>query len=165
MATRDLGSFGQEREAHDASFVFVGERFRVHPDLTDLTLFRFMERAENIDMGDDVEPTPQQEREAMDLVLGQLTGLVHPDDWQRFLDHSIAKRQQYIDLMVLMKGLVEALGKDRTSRRSDSPGGRKKGRGKLKRSSSGRVIRRLEDQGRPDLAAVVAMARDAPQTA
>jgi hypothetical protein len=162
--TRDLGTFGEEREAHDATFGFLGERFRVHPDLTDLTLFRFMERAESIDMGDD-EPTSAQEREAMDLVLGQLTGLVHPEDWTRFLDHSIAKRQQYVDLMVLMKGLVEALGKDRTSQRSDSPGGRRKGRGKLKRSSSGRVIRRLEDQGRPDLAAVVAMARDAPQTA
>lgn len=162
--TRDLGTFGEERAAHDAAFTFVGERFRVHPDLTDLTLFDFMERAQGIDV-DENNPDPETEKEAMDLVLGQLTGLVHPEDWRRFLAHSISKRQQYVDLMVLMKGLVEALGKDRTSRRSDSRGGRKRDREKSKRSSSGRVIRRLEQQGRPDLAAVVAMARDTPQTA
>jgi hypothetical protein len=162
--TRDLGTFGEERPAHDASFGFVGERFRVHPDLTDLSLFEFMDRAKSIDV-DEENPDPATEKAAMDLVLKQLTGLVHPDDWTRFLAHSIAKRQQYVDLMILMKGLVEALGKDRTSRRSDLRTGRKKDREKSKRSSSGRVIRRLEQQGRPDLAAVVAMARDTQQTA
>lgn len=162
--TRDLGSFGEARPAHDASFTFVGERFRVHPDLTDLSLFEFMDRAQAIDI-DEENPDPATEKAALDLVLGQLTGLVHPDDWRRFLAHSIKTRQQYVDLMVLMKGLVEALGKGRTSPRSDSLPGHKKGREKSKRSSSGRVIRRLESEGRPDLAAVVAMARDGQRTA
>lgn len=150
---RYLGDFGTEREAHDAEFGWLGERFRVNPDLTDLSLIEFMEQAGQIDEDDEMR--------AMDLVVGQLRGLVHPDDWDEFLTLSVQKRQQYRDLMILMKGLVEAVSDRPTTRRSDSPRGRRKTREKSKVSSSSRVIRRMETAGRPDLALAVVQARDA----
>lgn len=157
--SRHLGDFGTPREAlDDVTFGWLGKDFRVHPDLTDLNLFEFMEQARTIDESD--------ERRAMELVTGQLSGLVHPDDWRAFLAHSIANRQHYQDLMQLMKGLIEATSDRPTRRRSDSSGGRQKTKGKSKRGSSEqggpaeRVQRRLERAGRPDLAAVVMLADD-----
>lgn len=97
----------------------------------------------------------------MSLVRQQLTGIVHPDDWSDFWALCRRERQMYVDLMELMKGLIEALGKGHTRRQSGSPRGRGKTKTKSKGTSSGRgtpataVIRRLEAAGRPDLALAV----------
>lgn len=154
---RHLGDFGTPRPAlDDVTFGWLGRDFRVHPDLTDLNLFEFMEHAQAIDETD--EPA------AMELVTKQLSGLVHPDDYAEFLAHSIAHRQRYQDLMALMKGLIEGTSDRPTPRRSDSASGRRKTKGKSKRNSSApvegggpatAVVRRLEREGRPDLALTV----------
>lgn len=157
---RHLGDFGTPRPAlDDVTFGWLGKDFRVHPELTDLNLFEFMDRAKNIDEEDEVA--------AMELVTGQLSGLVHPDDWTAFLRHSIEQRQHYRDLMQLMKGLIEATSDRPTRRRSASQGGRQKTKGKSRAGSSEqgggtakRVQKRLELAGRPDLAAVVMLAED-----
>lgn len=154
---KHLGEFGTARPALDSTFGWLGETFRVHPDLTDLNLVAFLDRAGQVDEAD--------ETTAMALVTGQLRGLVHPDDWDAFIAHSIAQRQHYVDLMVLMKGLIEAVSDRPTKRRSDSPGGRRKTPGKSKGPSSSRVIKRLETAGRPDLALAVVQADDARRSA
>ena len=154
---RHLGDFSQPRKAYDETFGWFGRDFRVHPDLSDLTIIEFMDMAVNVDEDDEIR--------AMQLVLEQLQSLVHPDEWTDFLALSKANRQNVKDLMVLMQQLTEALGKDRGQQPSGSDRGRSRGREKRKRSASGRVIKGLEAQGRPDLAAVVAMARDEQQTA
>lgn len=154
--SKHLGDFGTERESLDATFGWLGQEFHVHPDLTDLNLVAFMEQASEIDETD--------ERLAMDLILSQLRGLVHPDDWDEFLALSVAKRQRYLDLMELMKGLMEATAGRPTRRRSDSSSGRRNTKAKSKGSSSSQVIRRLERQGRPDLALTVVQAHDARRT-
>lgn len=160
---KHLGDFGTPRAAREDTFGWMGEEFRIHPDFTDLNLVKFMEKAVHIDEND--------EATAMDLVQGQLGGIVHPDDWTRFLDVSIKNRQGYRDLMELMKGLNEALAGRPTKRPSDSPSGRRKTGGKSKGPSSGRggqarrVIDRLDAEGRPDLALVAVAADDAQRTA
>lgn len=154
---KHLGDFGTPRAALDNTFGWLGRTFRVHPDLTDLNLLAFLDQAGEIDESD--------EKGAMTLVTGQLRGLVHPDDWAEFLAHSIAERQHYLDLMVLMKGLIEAVSDRPTKRLSGSQPGRRKTKGKSKAPSSSRVIRRLESAGRPDLALAVVQADDARRTA
>lgn len=152
----NLGEFGTSRPALDDTFTFIGEVFRVNPDLTDLNLIRFMELAGDIDEDD--------EGRARDLVVGQLQQMVHPDEWEVFLDHSIKHRQHYTDLMVLMKNLIQAVSGGRPTRRhSDSLPGRRKTKTKSKGTSSKQaaggpakqVVRRLEALGRPDLALAV----------
>jgi hypothetical protein len=160
----NLGAFGESRPALDDTFTFIGREFRVHPDLTDLNLIRFMELAGDIDEDDEVR--------ARDLVVGQLQQMVHPDEWAGFLDHSIEHRQHYKDLMVLMKDLIQAVSRRPTQRRSDSPPGRRKTKTKSKGTSSKRaqdgpakqVVRRLELAGRPDLALAVVEADEQQRT-
>lgn len=159
---KHLGDFGTPRAARDDTFGWMGEVFRVHPEFTDLNLVRFIERAVDIDEED--------EAEAMKLVRSQFGGIVHPDDYIAFLDVSIANRQTATDLLGLMKGLNEAYAGRPTKRPSDSRSGRRKTGGRSKAGSSKqgtarRVIDRLADEGRPDLALTVVAADDARQTA
>lgn len=151
-----LGNFGAPREELQDTFGWLGKTFRIHPDFSDLNLVEFMRQAVDIDEGD--------ERTAMDLVMAQFGGIVHPDEFDTFLSESIAGRQNSRDLMGLMKSLNEALAGRPTRRPSDSPSGRRKTKGKSKGASSNRardggtakaVIRRLETAGRPDLALTV----------
>jgi len=165
-----LGNFGTERTVHEETFGFLGENFRIHPEFTDLGMVDFMLRAETVDEGD--------EAAAMKLVRHQLTGIVHPDDWERFWALCIAKRQMYVDLMELMKGLVQAMSGRPTRRPSGSEPGRSHKKRKSKGGSSRReradgvpaervdqAVRQLERAGRADLALVVVEADEQQRTA
>jgi hypothetical protein len=153
---KHLGDLSSPRAERTETFGWFGQTFNVHPNLSDLTIVEFMEMAVNIDEADELR--------ASQLVLEQLKMLVHPDQWDEFMRLSKANRQNVQDLMELMNKLTTALGKGRGKQPSGSAIGRSRGREKPKRSASGRVIKHLENKGRPDLAAVVAMARDEQQS-
>lgn len=145
---RHLGKIGKARAEHTETFDFIDEAdIRVHPDLTNLLLVDFMFKAKNVD-ADNVE-------ESMDTLQNLFGNLVHPDDYDRFWAAAIRGRQQVVDLMGVVYHLLEELSERPTKRRSaSSPGRRKTGAGS-KANSYLRVIHRLEDEGRPDLAVMV----------
>lgn len=146
---RHLGNIGTARPVHDETFNFLDEPdVRVHPDLSNLLLVDFMIAAEKIDADDDPQGATKMTRDLF-------TGLVHPDDFDRFWAAARRGRQQVKDLMVVAFTLMEELSERPTKRRSTSSTGRRTTGQKSRGDSSSRVIQRLERQGRPDLAVIV----------
>lgn len=142
-----LGDFGTSRPAHEAEFGYFGHTIRVHPNLSDLALIEFMESAVAIDSMDGAD--------AMVAVSRMLRSLVHPDDWSTFWDAARANRQQIDDMTGLAEKLIESLTDRPTERPSDSSDGPPSTDEKSPVVSSSPVVRRLEQQGRPDLALMV----------
>lgn len=152
----DLGTFGTVRAGGDDTFGYFGEQIRVHPELSDLSLYDFMERAAAIDVDD-----PQSVLIVKDFVREQ----IHPDDFGRFWALARRNRQNTDDLMALAKGLYSAVVGRPTTRPSASPRGRSRTKRKSPAGSSSPVIDRLA--GRPDLQLAVVQAQEhlADQTA
>jgi len=150
---RHLGNFGTVRPERSDTFNYFDEvDVRVHPDLTDLFLTDFMIRAETID---------ENSAAAMTATREFFTLLVHPDDFARFWAAALRNRQMVSDLLGTVYAIVEGMSSRPTVRRSASSAGRRKTGRKSKDDSSSRVIRRLEQAGRPDLALVATQARAA----
>jgi hypothetical protein len=156
---RDLGELGVAKTRGD-TFGWFGHTIRVGESFSDLRLIDFLEQAEGIDGSDTAG--------SMRALKGFLTSVVHPDDWATFWQACLDNGQGITDLMGLIKAITEATVTEKTGRpskrRSDSSAGRRAIKGSSKGDSSSRVIRRLEKHGRPDLAVVVEMARDAQAT-
>lgn len=91
----------------------------------------------------------------MVVMKGVLRSAVHPDDFDRFWATAKRERQGVMDLMPILHGAVEAVADRPTGPRLASSGGPRSIEPKSTDASSSRVIRRYEEQGRPDLALVV----------
>lgn len=127
-----LGDFGEEREPLDLEFGWCGERFRVHPDATDLGFMEFMTSAEEIQLPADVDmdslaADPSKAIAVMNSLNTAtqsmhrfIRGQIHPDDWERFMSTAKAKRQQTSDLMRLSHNLTAAIARFPTGQSSDS---------------------------------------------
>jgi hypothetical protein len=110
----DLGNLGQRKVREETSFGWFGVRIRTNPKLTDLVLMDFAEGAANID-----EDSP----EAMTFVKRQMQLAIHPEDFDAFWLLALENGQETIDLMGVMKRIVENATKRPTSLPSDSSAG------------------------------------------
>lgn len=143
-----LGDFGTPREAYDETFGYFGATIRVHPDLSDLALIDFAVMGDSID-----EETSGTE--AIGAVMSMLRAVVHPEDFDEFWSLSKANRQTVDDLTDVVEKLVVAVTERPTQRPSASSRGQRSTGERSEGDSSSRVVNRLEEQGRPDLALLV----------
>lgn len=164
-----VGTFGTERpQAEDLTFGYFGAEYRVHPDAGELALVDFLDLAAAIEIAADGTPTPEQLGEGarqVKAIVDALRELVHPDDFAAFWKAAKAHRQTIEDLTEVAMGLAAAAADRPTERPSDSSDGPQRTEPSSTADSSSQdkrlsVARRLEEQGRPDLALVVL---DAPE--
>ena len=142
-----MRQFGTKKAAaEESSFLFFDEQIRYSPSFGELDLLDFLETASAVD-----EESPS----AMVVMKGVLRSAVHPDDFDRFWATAKRERQGVMDLMPILHGAVEAVADRPTSPQSGSSSGLRSIEPKSTDASSSRVIRRYEEQGRPDLALVV----------
>lgn len=127
-----LGDFGEEREPLDLEFGWCGERFRVHPDATDLGFMEFMAQAQGTELPEDLDAesiaADPSKAAAMVNRMTQATTMmhrfirdqIHPEDWDRFWTVAKAHRQQTSDLMRLSHNLTAAIARFPTGQSSGS---------------------------------------------
>jgi hypothetical protein len=131
---------------------FFGERIRLaEPEDCEFAMLEFAEAMPGLDSGDVA---------AMGAIMRVLKAAVHDDDLPRFLDLARKNRAQVErDLMPVIVAVFDRDTDRPTSRPSDSSDGPARTEPSSVVDSSSRVIARLEQQGRPDLALVVAQAQ------
>lgn len=140
----------------DVTFGWFGAQLRVNPELSELSALDFAERAMTVD-----EDSP----EAFVMVKDQFRAYVHQDDFAEFWSLTQKNRLGLGDLLEFMKRLVGGLTERPTMQPSVSSDGPPSMPENSKDDSSTRVIRQMEEQGRPDLAWVYEMAREGRQAA
>lgn len=94
----DLGNLGTPRILEETTFGWFGETMRANPRLTDLVLMDFAEEASKID-----EDSP----EAMTFIKRQMRLAIHPADFDAFWSLAIENGQGTLDLMAVMKAIIE----------------------------------------------------------
>lgn len=97
--------------------------------------------------------------EALAVMLDLLEQCIAPSEWQRFQDCADRNRADGEELLAVVTSVMETLTERPTSRPSDSSAGPQTTTPNSEGVLSSRVIGRLEDQGRPDLALMVNQAR------
>ena len=150
--SRSLGELGVPKVRAVESFTWFGEEIRIG-NVSDLLLIDFLNQAITVQQDDVVA--------GLALIRQAFESMVAPEDFDRFWAICVREQQDTTDLMALMVALVEGVTARPTKRRSGSSPGRRKGTAKSKRGSSSPamavppVVRRLERQGRPELALMV----------
>jgi hypothetical protein len=86
---------------------------------------------------------------------------IEPSEWVRFQAHADRVRADGEKLMAVVSDVFQALADRPTGRPSASSGGPKNTKPRSVAGSSSKVIKRLEREGRPDLALMVTMAQEA----
>jgi hypothetical protein len=158
----DLGDFGGEAEAPvTARFRWLGQEFRVNPDLTDVTVIDLFEQAQSVKVDD-----PRQYELAKDYVREH----IHPDDFDRLWDAVVDNRKSVSDLMTLCWQILDKVTARPTGRPSDSSGGPPATSPSSPAGSSVRdiaqpFVERFEEERRPDLASQVMLAVEARERA
>jgi hypothetical protein len=147
-----LGDLSPDVEEIDLTFGWYGETIRVNPTMSELEFIDFTERAMKI-----AADTP----EAVTVMKDQFRGFIHPDDFDAFWDLSRRHRVGIDRLGQVMRTVVEATAGRPTGLPSDSSAGQHSTAASSRADSSLRVINRLDDDGRPDLAMAVVMRREA----
>lgn len=151
--TRRLGDFtGELTEAEVLTFGYFGTEIRVNPAFGELDVFDFMEEASSLDENDPA---------AMTLIKRSLRACVHEDDFDQFWKLARRNRQTSADLTQIFRQVLEAVTDRPTQQPSDSSDGPVSIGTKSTGGSSSAVVRRLEAQGRPDLALAVVRAQEA----
>lgn len=149
----DLGELGQPSEAsEDVTFGFFGHQMRVNPTFGELELVDFMDAAGAVDVNNSA---------SFRLLKDLLRSTVHPDDFDAFWKAAKQHRQGVEDLMKIAYQVIEAVTARPTGQPTDSSDGQPSTAANSTGDSSTRVIRRLEAQGRPDLAVVAMQAAEA----
>ena len=139
---------------------FLGAEFRVNGRVGVMPMMRYarvakrqMERQRNGGESDGTD-----EVEIFDATLSLLEQCVHPEDWSRFERHSETEGASHEELMEFAGKVMARLVDRPTTRPSDSSGGPQTTEPSSTGGSSspaGRVIDRLNEKGRPDLALLV----------
>jgi hypothetical protein len=116
----DLGSFGVSKAlTGDETFVFIGERFRVNPNNSELDELDWL-----IDAAEVPAEGPGQDTVAVFRALrDRIKRTVHEDDAERFWQHCKKHRQTQDDIKTLIKGLTAAMAGVPTQQQSGSPAG------------------------------------------
>ena len=153
-----LGRFGVQRELVDGdTFEFFEHVIRANASFGELDLADFLEAADLID--------EENVSASMGLIKGTMRAMVHPDDFDTFWATAKRERQGILDLMAVMQAVVEAVSGRPTERPSDSSDGPRLTSVTSADDSSSRVIRRLEQEGRPSIALMVAQSAEARASA
>ena len=147
-----LGDLGVVHDEVDVTFGYFGTVLRVNPELSELELVEFMDRAQQVGEND-----PR----AVTMLKDYLRSLVHPDDFDRFWELARRYRQTQQDLGALTQTLMAAAAGRPTGLPSDSSAGQSSTAPSSRDGSSLRVIRQLESQGRSDIALAVVRAQEA----
>lgn len=144
-----LGDFGTQRPPADDEFGYFGHTIRVHPDFSDVVFLEsFAESAAAVDVGQ------------VEAVNTMMRTLIHPEDFEQFWKLVRANRQQTEDLATLAMDIMESITDRPTERPSDSSDGPRSTDENSPVVSSSPVVRRLESQGRPDLALMVVQTQE-----
>lgn len=131
---------------------FCGESF----DLTDTTgAMPWMRYAKAAQAGVDTDSM-----EGLALIYDLLKASIVDERWARFEQLAIDNRSTNDQMWEVMVRVLEVVAERPTQRPSDSSGGPTETPDTSEADSSLRVIARLEEQGRPDLANVVWMAQE-----
>lgn len=147
-----VANFGDEAPPEEATFGFYGHDIRVAADASELAFIDFMEEFGTLD-----EDDPKGFKATKDL----LRSFIHPDDFDLFWSTAKQNRQGVEQLITVVKTVVEALAERPTGQPSVSAGGPVSTLPKSEGDSSSAVIHSLIAKGRPDLANMAVMAREA----
>jgi len=135
-----------------AEIDFGGEKFTVADKIGLMPLMRFAKTAQG-----GVDSSDMAGLSAMYDLLQQC---IADADWDRFQSVANKVRADGEELMGVVKDVMEELTARPTSRPSDSSDGPKSTPRNSEGDSSLRVVQRLEEKGRPDLALMVEMAQE-----
>lgn len=155
MPKKKVGRYGKKKapRVEELAFDYFEDEIRVHPDASDAVIFRFMAR-----VGDMDADSP----DAVPALMGFMTGLIHPEDWNTFINTAVKERQDVDDLMEVVGGIMEAMAERPTQLPTDSPDGPlPTPASSTQELSSLDIQHRYEQEGRPDLALVVQNVREA----
>jgi hypothetical protein len=144
----NLGSFGTKREVVEDTFGWFEHELRVNPQFGELELTDFMEAAADIDDADTAK--------ASAFLKDTFRLAVHPDDFEVFWATAKRERQTIQDLMGLFHAMIQLVSGRPTQRPSDSSDGPSLTSASSADDSSSQVIHRLEREGRPSIALMVA---------
>jgi hypothetical protein len=109
-----LGELGVVKPKVVDSFGWFGQEIRISPNLTDIVLMDFAEKASRID-----EDSP----EVMGFVKMQMRLVIHTEDFDAFWSTAIENGQDSTDLMAVMKTIVESKAQRPTLLPADSSAG------------------------------------------
>jgi hypothetical protein len=150
--TTDLGDLGGDPAPEvDFTFGWFGRTIRVRPELSELSWVDFLDGAANLS---------RRSTAGMLAIKGFLRRMVvHPDDWESFWGGALEARRTVDDLVEVIHAVIEAATGRPTVLPSDSSSGQQttQENSEAEPSSaadiaSARARRRLEEEGRPDLA-------------
>jgi hypothetical protein len=140
----------------DVTVEFAGEQFRTRRKVGAIALMRFAKVAKT--GGDSAT------MDGLAAMYDLLEACIAKDEWQRFLSHAADVDADDGELMKVVSDVIELLSGRPTGRPSDSSDGPQTGKASSGGDSSLRVVRRLEDEGRPDKALMVLMAQETRAT-
>ena len=133
---------------------FGGESFAAAESIGLMALMRFAHVARS--------GTDANDMAGLAAMYELLEQCIEPSDWERFQQTAMRTRATGDDLMRVVKDVIQAASARPTGRSSDSSDGPTATAPSSESSDAPlRVVRRLESEGRPDLALMVTMAQEA----
>jgi hypothetical protein len=136
-----------------ATVEFAGERFGIADRVGLMAMMRFAKVAKS--------GVDSNELDGLAAMYDLLEQCIADDEWERFQAHADKVRADGDELMTVVNNVFGVLSERPTRRPSDSSAGPSTTKANSTGDSSSRVIARLEEQGRPDLALVVSRAQAA----
>ena len=146
----------------DRTVPFGGEDFKVADSIGNMALMRFAHVAQK---------KGTNEVEEWAALYDLCSAVIAAEDWDRFMDVAVREEADDKTLMLLVRKVLTGQTDRPTSRPSDSSDGPESTEQSSVPDSSSpaelhlRVIRRLEEEGRPDKALMVQMARETTSAA
>lgn len=126
---------------------FEGESFELASKVGLMPMMRFAHLAQKgLDSND---------MEGLAAIYDLLRAVIADDAWGRFQEHAVATRADGDDLLAVVSQAVATISERPTNRPADSSDGPTTTSPSSAGGSSSRVVRRLEEQGRSDLALLV----------
>lgn len=135
----------------EETVAFLGEEFRLADQVSTLALMRFAKVASTGVSADDME--------GLAALYDVLEQCIDPEQWSAFQKHADRKRAQSDELLAVVQEALPRIAARPTGRPSDSSDGPQTVSEPSADGSSLRVIHRLEERGRPDLALMVDQAQ------
>jgi hypothetical protein len=137
---------------------FQGERFHIAERVGLMPMMRFavFAKKQMRQQAEGHESTGEDEIESLAAAYQLLEQCLHPVDWERFVDHATLVHADMDEMMEFVGEVMAVVASRPTGRSADSSDGPQITEPSLPAvSSSDRVIHRLNDKGRGDLALLV----------
>jgi hypothetical protein len=126
---------------------FHGETYRIADKIGLMPLMRFAKTAQ--------EGVDSNDMDGLVAMYDLMEQCLIDEDWAKFTTAATKHRADGEELMAVVKQAIETMAERPTQRSSDSSDGPPSISGNSTADSSSLVVRRLEKQGRPDLALLV----------